>query len=155
MPEARFAIIGDGPERARLEAESAALGLGAQVLFLGARDDVPALMRALDVAVLSSRPVVETFPVTLLEAMASGVPVVSTEVGSIAALVPEGEVGFLVPSGDAEALAERIGQLLGDPELRSTLGSAGRARVERHYTVGAMVSAYAKLFEDTVAGGGR
>lgn len=155
MPAARFAVIGDGPERARLEQEAAALGLADRVLFLGARDDVPALMRALDVAVLSSKPVVETFPVTLLEALASGVPVVSTDVGSIADLVPEGEVGYLVAEGDADALAERIARLLSDPALRHRLGHAGRERVERLYTVEAMVSAYATLFEDTVVGGGR
>jgi glycosyltransferase involved in cell wall biosynthesis len=153
IPPARFAVIGDGPERARLEQEAADLGIGHAVLFLGARDDVPALVRALDVCVLSSKPVVETFPVTLLEAMASGVPVVSTDVGSIAEMVPEGEVGFRVPHGDAGALADRIARLLGDPALAHTLGCAGRARVERLYTVETMTDAYARLFEACAGGG--
>lgn len=152
LPSARFAVVGDGPERAALEADTARLGLGGAVTFLGARDDMPAVMRALDLVVLSSKPVVETFPVTLLEALASGVPVVSTEVGSVRDLVPDGEVGYLVPPGDVAALADRIVRVMEDPALRATLGRAGRTRIEGRYTLPAMIEAYASLFEDTARG---
>jgi glycosyltransferase involved in cell wall biosynthesis len=144
-PEARFVIVGDGPERARLEAETRARGLGGAVAFLGARDDIPALARALDVAVLCSRPVVETLPVTLLEAHASGVPAVSTDVGSIRDVVAEGETGFLVPPGDAGGLAAAVGTLLADAPMRERFGRAARARVMRDFTLEAMMAGYDRL----------
>jgi glycosyltransferase involved in cell wall biosynthesis len=148
VPEARFLVAGEGPERGRLEAEAAALGLGDRVRFLGARQDVPELVRALDVAVLCSRPVIETFPMALLEALASGVPVASTRVGSVADVVTDEATGFLVPPGDVAALAAAVARLLGDDGLRERMGRAARADAERRFALSAMVEAYARLFED-------
>jgi glycosyltransferase involved in cell wall biosynthesis len=145
-PEAHFLVVGDGPERSRLERAARRRGLGHRLRFLGARDDIPELARALDVAVLCSRPVVETLPLTLLEAAASGVPVVSTEVGSVRDLVAEGETGFLVPPGDAAALAERIGRLLSDEPMRAAMGRAARARALQRFRLDEMVRAYERLF---------
>lgn len=150
-PAARFLVIGEGPERLRLEELARDLRLEGHVQFLGARHDVPGLFRALDVVVLCSLPVVETFPVTLLEALATGVPVVSTRVGSIADIVEEPETGFLVAPGDEAALASAVGRLLADPVGRGRMGRAARTQAERRFDQRDMIAAYARLFEQ-VAG---
>jgi glycosyltransferase involved in cell wall biosynthesis len=147
VPPARFLIVGDGPQRPRLEALAKTLGIADHVSFLGARDDVPDCLSLFDVAVLSSRPVVETLSVSVLEYMAAGKPVVATRVGSLPDLVEEGRSGFLVEPGDAAAIAERILQLLRDPALAERMGKAGQERVRRHYTVEQMVQQYEALFE--------
>jgi len=152
IPAARFLVIGDGPQRLRLEELARDLRLGESLRFLGARDDTPELTRALDVAVLCSLPVVETFPVTLLEALASGVPVASTRVGSIADLVDEGTTGLLVPPGDEAALSDAVGGLLRDPARRERMAGAARAQAERRFDAAAMVAAYGRLFEQEARG---
>lgn len=152
LPAARFLVIGEGVERLRLEELARDLRLGDTVRFLGARNDTPELYRALDVAVLCSLPVVETFPITLIEALASGVPVVSTRVGSIADIVDEGETGFLVPSGDEVGLAAAVGRLLRHEALRARMADAARAQAERRFDAAAMVAAYARAFEQVARG---
>jgi glycosyltransferase involved in cell wall biosynthesis len=146
LPEARFLVVGEGPERAGIERAIARLALGPVVRLLGARRDLPRLWPALDVGVLCSHAVVETLPVALLEAHACGVPVVSTDVGSIRDVIAEGETGFLVPAGDAGALADRVGRLLGDAGLRARMGEAARRRAERLFDRSTMVRAYEDLF---------
>jgi glycosyltransferase involved in cell wall biosynthesis len=146
VPEARFVIAGDGPARADVEQLVRASGLGDRLLVLGARQDVPQLYRALDVAVLSSHPIVETLPVTLIEAAASGTPAVATTVGSVADVVADGETGYLVPVGDAAALAARITTLLRDTALRERMGAAARARAERRFDERDMIRRYEDLF---------
>ena len=155
LPEARFLVIGDGPERAKIEAEIAAHGLGGIVLMLGARRDIPQLWPAMDVAVLSSHPVVETLPVTLLEAHACGVPGVSTDVGSVRDVIAQGETGFLVPIGDVDALARRLTQLLRDEPERRRMGEAARIRAVREFDLANMVKAYEDLFVRMAEGEGR
>jgi len=149
---ARFVIVGDGPERARLEREAGSLGLGDHVAFLGAREDTPELYRAMDVAVLSSHPVIETFPMALIEAQASGVPVVSTDVGSVRDVVAEGESGFIVPPGHEAALADAIARLLADAAMRERMGRAGRERAVRFFAREGMIRAYERLFEEVGSG---
>lgn len=146
LPGARFVVAGDGPERANVERERARLGLGDRVLMLGTRQDVPDLYRAFDVAVLSSHPVVETLPVTLLEAAASGTPAVATDVGSVRDVVADGETGFVVPPSDEGALAGRLGDLLADEPLRARMGRAARARAERAFDERDMLRRYEDLF---------
>ncbi len=146
LPAARFLVVGEGPERPRIEAAIAQHGLQDVVLMLGARADVPRLMPALDLAVLTSHPFVETLPVCLLEAHACGVPSLATDVGSLRDVVAEGETGFLVPSGDVEAFAGRLGELLGSPGLRARMAVAARARAERRFDRRAMIRAYEDLF---------
>jgi glycosyltransferase involved in cell wall biosynthesis len=148
VSSARFLIVGDGPERAALERECQRLDLGSRVSFMGARDDMPAVYQALDLAVLCSHPVVETFPVTLLEAMASGVPAVSTGVGSISDIVADGETGVLVPPDDETALAGAIERLLGAPALRADMARAARARAEACFTLDTMIRGYERLFAE-------
>lgn len=135
-------IAGDGPERPALEQLAATLGCAGHVQFLGARSDVDAVLNALDVFVLSSD--TEGLPLVLLEAMASELPVVSTDVGGIGAVL--GSRGSLVPKGDEAALLEAIAALCDDPTERRRLGSLGRARVEADYSLASMHDAYMRLY---------
>ncbi|MBI5709187.1 MAG: glycosyltransferase [Candidatus Eisenbacteria bacterium] len=151
-PGTRFVVVGDGPERAALERRARSLGLGREVAFLGARHDTPEIQRASDVAVLCSLPVVETFPVTLVESLASGTPVVSTDVGSIRDVVRAEETGLLVPPGDAAALAAAIERLLGDSALRARMGAAARADARARLTRERMIADYERLFLEVGSG---
>jgi glycosyltransferase involved in cell wall biosynthesis len=149
VPGARFVIAGDGPARDEVARLAQASGLGERLLVLGARQDVPMLYRALDVAVLSSRPVVETLPVTLLEAAACGTPAVATAVGSVTDVVVDGETGYVVAPGDAAALAGRIEQLLNDTAARERMGVAARRRAVERFDERDMIRRYEDLFVDT------
>jgi len=146
FPKARFACVG-APLRDNLQgaddyyrevtALAAAAKLGDRLLLLGSRDDMPTVYSMLQVKVLpSSR---EGTPNAVLEAMACGVPVVVTDVADNAHIVPDGDVGFVVPVGDVEALTDRVGRLLGDEALRARLAGNARARVEREFSPARMV----------------
>lgn len=132
LPAARFVLIGDGPERARLEALAAELRIAERVVFAGDRSDVPQWLAALDISVLPSD--FESLPNAVLEAMAAARPVVASQVGGVPELVEEGVTGYLVPVGDDAAMAARIVELGRDAELRARMGTAARARVEREFT---------------------
>ena len=144
-PDTIFAIAGDGELRGLLEAE-ARQALGDRVRFLGWVDDLPALYGAMDVAVLTS--LAEGTPVAVIEAMAAGRPVVATDVGGVGAVVDDGENVFLVPSGDAEALAAAILRLLEDPTLRSEMGAKGRDAVVERFSADRMASELAELYTE-------
>ncbi len=136
VPDVDFLVVGEGAERAALEALARQLGLAPRVRFLGLRHDVPALMRASDVLTLTS--VYEGFPNVLLEAMASGAVAVATAVdGAVEVVVPE-ETGLLVPPRAPEAVAAAVQRVLGDPVLAERLARAARRRVEVEFTVEAM-----------------
>lgn len=141
----RLVIIGDGPLRAQLEAQVRDNGIGDVVTLAGARTDIACQMRGFSVFALSS--IAEGTPVTLLEAMACGLPVVSTAVGGIPELVQDGVTGTLVPARDAQALAGALACYAVDPGLAARHGAAGRARIETHYSVNAMVQAYVALYD--------
>ncbi|GEM_PF-424110 len=147
MPEAHFLIIGEGPEHPRLIQWAKELGIEKKIHFLGARHDVPAILHSLSVAVLSSRPVVETLSNAVLEYMAAAKPVVATRVGSLPEQIEEGKTGFMVEPGDFEAMAEKIVTLLKDNSLVARMGQAGRERVETHYGIDQMVRQTEDLFE--------
>jgi len=154
LPEESFEalIVGDGPDRAVLEAEIGRLGLDGRVRLAGERSDVPALLADSDVFVLSSRS--EGLPVSVLEAMAAELPVVASDVGGLAELVVDGETGILVPPGDAPALAAALGRLIEDRALRRALGAGGRARAEARFDLAAFRRAHVELYdrELTLAG---
>jgi glycosyltransferase involved in cell wall biosynthesis len=137
-------IVGDGPDRAQVEAEIRRLGLAERVELAGERDDVPQLLAASDVFVLASRS--EGLPVSVLEAMAAELPVAASAVGGLAELVDDGETGILVPAGDEVALAEALRRLVADPELRRKLGAAGRARAEAEFDLAEFRRAHLELY---------
>jgi glycosyltransferase involved in cell wall biosynthesis len=137
-------IVGDGPDGAAVEAEIRRLGLESRVRLAGERDDVPELLAASDVFVLSSRS--EGLPVSVLEAMAAELPVVASDVGGLAELVVDGETGLLVPPGDEAALAEALTRLVQDRDLRRSLGAAGRTRAEALFDVATFKRAHLELY---------
>jgi glycosyltransferase involved in cell wall biosynthesis len=139
-------IVGEGPERARLEAQAAHLGLAEQVHFVGHQQDVRPWLAAFDVCVLSSD--WEGMSNAILEAMAAGLPVVATAVGGTPEVVVDGVTGFLVPPRDPQALADAILRLLRDPDLRRRMGEAGRAHVTEHFSVEQMVHKRERLYEE-------
>jgi glycosyltransferase involved in cell wall biosynthesis len=144
-PECRFLIVGDGPQRAKLEALAGDLGLAGVVHFLGTRDDVPQLLALMDVFVLTSK--MEANPVSILEAMASGKPVVATRVGSVPETVLDGRTGYLVAPGSADEVAAKVLELLGDPVRAAAMGKAGREEVMAHWSIGQMIEGYQEMLE--------
>lgn len=141
----RLAIVGDGPLRERLAQKAEQAGVADLVWFPGARNDIPELMRSFDVFALSS--IAEGTPVTLLEAMACGRPVVATAVGGIPEVVQTGVNGALAPARDPQALADALAAYVEDPARLAAHGAAARATIERQYSVAAMVGAYTALYD--------
>ena len=126
------------------------LGLAADVRMLGFRDDLLDVFRSLDLFVI---PTVEgdTIPQVLMQALALGLPVVSTTTGSIPDVVADGESGFIVPPRDVDALADRIGRLLLDPDLRASMGRRGRQTVERSFSIDRMVDELEGVYRRVIA----
>jgi len=148
-PASRLVLAGDGPLRRPLEAAARALGLGDGVRFLGHRDDVPALTAQLDAATLCSA--YEGMGRVVVEAMAAGVPVVASRVGGIRELVREGRNGFLVPPGDPAALAERLGRLAADADLRRRVAAEARRSVDARFDEETMAAGIAGLYRAVLA----
>jgi len=140
---ARLVIVGDGPERAALEALAVSAGAGGRVEFAGYRSDPAPLYVGFDIFALSSD--TEQMPLSVLEAMASGLPVVSTDVGDVAAMLDEANRPYVVPLEDA-ALADALAALVARSDLRAALGAANRARFEANFTEAGMVAAWRDLF---------
>lgn len=143
-PAMQLRLVGDGGLRPVVEKSVAEMGLEEKVLFLGMRDDVPGLLAGSDLFVLSSD--YEGVPLAVLEAMATGKPVVSTAVGGIPELVEEGITGCLVPPRDPQALAQRILHLAGDPLLRQCMGKAARERALRRFDIARTAREYEALY---------
>jgi glycosyltransferase involved in cell wall biosynthesis len=137
-------LAGDGPLRRDLEELARSLGIEGRVRFLGVRSDVPALLQAVDLFALTS--VSEAASITLLEAMASRLPVVVTAVGGNPEIVRHGVEGLLVPRGDAAGVTAAILGLLDDPAAAAALGAAGRARVEQRYRLSQTIDNYWRLY---------
>jgi glycosyltransferase involved in cell wall biosynthesis len=145
-PAAVLLLVGDGPERARLEQLSHALGVPGAVKFLGFQANVPSIMKQIDICVHPS--VDEAFGLVLLEAMAAGKPVVATRAGGIGEIVADGATGLLVPPRDPGAIAAAVSGLLGDAELRASMGTRGRARVEERFDIRDTVRSYQELYQE-------
>lgn len=143
-PDARLLLLGDGPERRRMERLAQELGIADAVQFWGVRSDVDRVLAAADLFALSS--VSEAASVTILEAMASEKPIVATGVGGTPELVRHGVDGLLTPRGDAAAMADSIVRLLDDPALAQQMGQSGRLRVLEYFRLDQAVDAYAALF---------
>ena len=145
-PGATFLVVGDGELRASLEARAAQLGIADAVRFLGWRADIDTLYADIDVVALTSRN--EGSPVALIEAMASGAPVVSTAVGGVADVVQDGVTGLLAPMDDDETLARHVVTLLGDREAGRRMGELGRAHVAATYGADRLVADIEALYEE-------
>ncbi len=143
IPAAHFLIIGDGSERPELERLARENEVTDCVHFLGTRNDVPELLGLLDVLLLTSHN--EANPVSILEGLACGKPVVATRVGSVPESVLDEQVGYLVEPGSADAMTRRVVELLRDPDLSQALGAAGRRHVVNLWSLERMVKGYEDL----------
>jgi L-malate glycosyltransferase len=155
IPDAALLIVGSSifnreegyPEQLKLQAKT--LRVGERVRFLGQRNDVPAILRSLDLLVLNSKS--EAFPLVALEGLACEVPVLSTAVGGVPELITHGQTGWLIPAGDQHKLVEAIVSLLEHPELRRDLGVNGRKHVEKDFTVDKFMTRFEALYSETNA----
>jgi L-malate glycosyltransferase len=143
----KFIIAGEGTEKENLKVMAGELGLGNDAVFLGPRDDVPRLLPALDIGVLSSH--FESFSNSIIEYGAAALPSVCTDVGGAREVIIDGETGYLVPAGDAEALADRIVRLLNNPSSRK-MGTLARQRVRNLFSINATASQYQELYLQTL-----
>ena len=142
---ARLVIVGEGPARAQIEAEVARLGLGDRVLLAGHLADPARYIGHFDIFALSSDS--EQFPIALVEAMAAGLPVVSTDVGDICAMVASPNRPYVIAAQDEEALAAALARLVQNRDLRHRIGAANRARAQQDYGETAMIESYRALYE--------
>ena len=148
-PATQFLVIGDGPRRGELETLAERLAIAPSVKFLGSRSDVPQLLSACDLVALTSHN--EASPVSILEALSAGVPVVASNVGSVRETVAEGETGRLFPAGDLDAFVAAVVGLLDDGAARARFGAEGRRRVAQRWSLQAMVRGYEQLIETILA----
>ena len=147
----RMVIAGAGPLAEPLRKLAQTLGIADRVSWLGERRDVPALLRCLDAFVIASK--FEPFGVSVLEAMAAGLPIVSTDVNELPEILDRGRAGVLVPAEQPEALATALEQVSSDPGLRSRLGTHARTVARTRYSLPAVVAAYTKLYDEVTSEG--
>jgi len=148
LSKGKLILIGDGPLQPRVERFIRRNGLANRVILAGERRDIPEILAASDVFVLPSR--WEGLPLTIIEAMMVGLPVVATRVSGVPELVEDGVTGFLVPSGDPQGLAKALQQLLDDEELRRRMGEAGRQRALGNFTLDRMLHETHRVYEKVV-----
>jgi glycosyltransferase involved in cell wall biosynthesis len=144
-------LVGEGPLIQAMQSLAATLGIGGRLRFLGQRRDVEQLLAAAQISLLVTN--WEGFPLSILEAMRAALPVVASAVGGIAESVRDGETGYLVARGDVERLRDRIRQLLVSPDLRVQMGTSGRRRFEKDFTLEHFVSRTLAVYRDVLAGG--
>ncbi|HEY3839155.1 MAG TPA: glycosyltransferase [Bryobacteraceae bacterium] len=149
LPGARLLLAGDGHLRQEVEAQVKALGLGDRVHFLGRRDDVPELLAACDIFALAS--LWEGNPLSVMEAMAAGLPCVVTAVGGVPELVLNQVQGLVVPPGDAAALSAAMLRLAGNPAMRKAMGIAAAKRAQNEFDDRNMVEAYESLYDQLLS----
>lgn len=144
--DCRLLIVGDGPQRAEIEALAKERGVAERTLFVGASSEPERYLAAMDVFAVSSD--TEQMPLGVLEAMASSLPVASVDVGDIAQMVAERNRPFIVPAGDTSGLARAIEGLLGDPELAHSIGRENLERVRSVYALETMIAVYDRIFSE-------
>ena len=145
FPDLHFLLAGDGPEEKMLREKAATLGIAERVTFSGYVADTRLVYLAADVLLMPSR--YEGLPMTLLEAMAMGLPVVASQLDGIAEVIGDGREGFLVPSDDASLFVERMAALLQDAELSSRIAQNARAKIEASFSVERMTSAVEEIYD--------
>lgn len=152
-PRIRVWFVGDGPTLPEIIAESHDLKLEGRVSFLGHRADVAQILGMADIFLLASH--YEGLPISILEALRAGLPVITTDAGGARECVHDGVTGLVVPRGDVNALRNAIGALAGAPSLRARMGTAGRRLFERQFTSGRMLSRTYSVYERLLYGGVR
>jgi glycosyltransferase involved in cell wall biosynthesis len=145
-PAPHLVVVGDGDERPRLEQLARDLGLDKRIHFMGWRSDLETIVPEMDVVICASKN--EGTPVALIEAMAAGVPVLSTDVGGVGDLVAHGTTGWLVPPSDPAAMAQAIGDLLGDAGRRARLAAAGQVVALEQHQVAGLIRRVEALYTD-------
>jgi glycosyltransferase involved in cell wall biosynthesis len=148
MPVLHFVWAGSGPLEAKAKALTSALGLDDVVHWLGERSDVPALLRIYNCFVLPSK--WEGFPLVILEAFASGVPVIATDNLGARELIETGQNGWLVPNGNIEVLAQSVLNVFASPSLVAAVSSTAKKMIENEYTLDKMISALERIYETEV-----
>jgi len=146
VPQARFLVVGDGELREELEAYVHGLGLDGKTFFTGWRRDLPRIYADLDVVALTS--INEGTPVSLIEAMAAGVPVAATAVGGVPDMVIDRETGYLVEAGDVKGMAEAIIELLRNPKKARVMGMAGRQTVYPRFAAQTLIANIEGLYAE-------
>jgi glycosyltransferase involved in cell wall biosynthesis len=146
FPFTKFVFIGDGPERKSLELLARDLGIQESVVFLGQCGDMPRIYASLDFCALPS--LLEGMPMTVLEAMAAGKPVIASSVGEIPKMLDANINGLLVPPGNVSALSAAMDRLLGDTDLSRQMGANGRMKARRCFSAEVMVQAYMTLYDE-------
>jgi glycosyltransferase involved in cell wall biosynthesis len=146
LPTTSLLLIGDGPERERIAAQAARLGIDDRVEITRWTDHARDRLREIDIFVLPSRN--EGFPLSIVEAMFAARPVVATDVGSVREAVDEGRTGFVVPPDDVSALRDALDQLVCNRELRRRMGDAGRQRALQGFTSAVMARGFEQLYEE-------
>jgi len=146
IPQARLVVVGEGEERAEIERLIVELRLDHIVRLLGSRSDIPRLLQSADIFLLSS--ISEGIPLTLIEAMATGLPCVATRVGGVLEVVVPGETGLLANAGDAAGIAECLRILASDPLGRRQMGKSGSNRAIERFDASAMHAAYRQLYRE-------
>lgn len=149
-PEIRLLVIGEGTRESELRSLAESLEVSNRIVFMGVRRDVRTMLPGLDVSALSS--VHEGAPITVIEAMAAGVPVVATECGCLPDMVTDGVEGFLVPVGDSEAIARRLRMMADDRSLARRMGANGRRRAERDYRISRTADSFEAMLIDLMEG---
>ncbi len=147
-PNTTFVLVGEGPAQQEWQALACQLGIGKQIVFSGARDDMPEVYASFDMLVLPS--LIEALPMCLLEAMAAGKPVIATRVGAVPGLVVDAQTGLLLDPGDVGALANAILRLLENPDQACQLGENGRAHVAQHFSAEVMAESYLAMYEEVL-----
>jgi N-acetyl-alpha-D-glucosaminyl L-malate synthase BshA len=144
----KLLLVGDGPERAKAWRLAQKLEIDQSVQVLGVRQDIPDILSQTDVYVLTSG--MEGNPLSILEAMSSGVPVVATDVGGVPEIIKDGKEGFLAPKGDIEQISEKIITLLKDQKLRSEFGKAARERTCHEFSPDKVIPQYERVYEQII-----
>ena len=144
LPEATLVLVGDGPERAPLEALASGLGVAERLRITGWVAEAPRYLPTFDIFALPSR--WEGMPLGILEAMHAGLPVLAVDVGSVADAVSDGDTGYLVPRDDLAAIQDRLGRLVADPALRLRMGARGRVAAREQFTDDIMARRYESIY---------
>lgn len=152
-PDVVFAFVGEGPERDSLQQTAASLGIEDHVMFWGVRSDMPTVYASIDLLVLPS--INEGMPMTIIEALAAGRPVIATRVGDVAKLIHHGKTGLLVEAADPAALGAAITQCIAEPDLRASLAAHGQRLVCASFSAEAMGQRYLEVYGEVISGSRR